>query len=304
MRQKLILVLSIIGFTIIIFVILYSLFHYRSAIEIPSISSLDKSGDLETLAIYLDQRMASIPEGEFIMGSAEYKVDERPCRQVYLDEFKLDQFEVTNVQYKRFIDAADKTPPRYWLNGSFPTGQPDYPVVGVSWADAVAYCKWVGKRLPTEGEWEKACRGPVGRIFPWGDDWDPGMANVGFFEKDQWPSSLDDGWQILQNDEADSGFPTLQPIGSYPEAVSQYGVFDLVGNASEWVADWYNWEGYSNLPLINPIGLGPPWNHSLRGSGWFDRFGQERQVAYLSRCSARNSSHSFDDPRLGFRCAQ
>jgi len=216
----------------------------------------------------------------------------------------MDRFEVTNVQYLRYLETTDAKPPRYWTGRSFPPGSVDDPVVGVSWADAKAYCEWVGKRLPTEAEWEKACRGAEGNLFPWGDQWDAVKANVGFLSVENWPASLEDGWRLLQVQGADSGFPSLQAIGSYPGGASPYGVWDLAGNASEWVSDWYNWDGYWDLPWVNPIGLGPPWNHVIRGSGWFDRSGQEDQIADLSRCSARNSSHSDDDPRLGFRCAR
>lgn len=280
------------------------LLHRNSASRITSIRSFVKAGNLKTSATVLDRQMVPIPEGEFIMGSNDGELNERPCRLIYLDAFMLDKFEVTNIQYKRFIDATNKNPPRYWTNRDFPKGQPYFPVVGVSWDDALAYCKSVGKRLPTEAEWEKACRGTDGRTYPWGNDWNPRLANVGLNQVDKWPITFDSAWQLLQMTEADSGFPSLQPIGSFPNSGSLYGIFDLVGNASEWVADWYNWNGYWDLPLVNPVGLGPSWNRSLRGSGWFDRLGQEDQVSYLSRCSTRNSSHSYDDPRLGFRCAR
>jgi len=101
-----------------------------------------------------------------------------------------------------------------------------------------------------------------------------------------------------------SEVPSPQPVGSYPEGASFYGVFNLAGNVSEWVEDWYNWEGYAGLLERNPVSLEPPWNHGLRGSAWFDRRGIEDLAADLSRCAKRNSSHSADDPRVGFRCAR
>jgi len=242
--------------------------------EIRTIRRQAASGDLVGLAHRLDQSMAVIPAGEFTMGSDENHEDERPRHQVYLDAFELDRYEVTNSQYLRFALATGTSLPRYWSDGKFPSGQADFPVVGVGWVDAYNYCKWAGKRLPTEAEWEKACKGPEGNPYPWGSDWDPSRANVGYKQINNWPSSLEDGWKLLQDDGADTGLPSLYPIGSFPQGVSINGVYDLVGNASEWVADWYNWDGYWDLPFTNPIGLGPPWNHSIRGSGWFDRRGQ------------------------------
>jgi formylglycine-generating enzyme required for sulfatase activity len=98
--------------------------------------------------------------------------------------------------------------------------------------------------------------------------------------------------------------PGLEPVGAYPDGASPFGAFDLAGNASEWVADWYNWADYASLPAENPISTGPPWNHVVRGSAWFDRRGQQGLIPDLSRCAKRNSSHSYDDPRIGFRCAK
>jgi formylglycine-generating enzyme required for sulfatase activity len=265
---------------------------------------LAASGEPATLAEVLDQQMVYIPAGEFTMGSDTAHEDERPEQQVYLDAFELDRYEVTNVQYQRFLPKSGEPAPRYWLDDMYPAGQADYPVVGVSWPQAKAYCEWAGKRLPTEAEWEKACRGSNGNIFPWGNAWAPKRANVGYAQAQNWPLRLDEGWAFLQSTAPSPDVPHLQPVGSYPEGQSAYGVLDLTGNASEWVADWYNWSGYWDMPSRNPIGTGPPWNHSIRGSGWFDRRGLEELIQDTSRCSSRNSSHSYDDPRLGFRCAR
>lgn len=272
--------------------------------EVHRMRALAASGDLDSLASALDRSVSLIPAGEFTMGSDTDHEHERPQRQVYLDAFEIDRYEVTNVQYQRFLKQTGSRAPVYWSNLDYPAGTPDYPVAGVSWENAKAYCEWQEKRLPTEAEWEKACRGTDGRLFPWGDSWEVDFANLGFSQAGTWPLSLEDGWALLASKEGGDGAPDLQPVGSYPQGASPYGVLDLAGNVSEWVADWYNWDGYWDMPRENPIGLGPPWNHSLRGSGWFDRRGQEDRIEDLSRCSSRNSSHSYDDPRTGFRCAR
>lgn len=268
----------------------------------------------QQLASILDQSMIQITPGDFLMGSDYGRDDEYPQHIVYLDGYEIDRYEVTNIQYQRFIQQTGHRVPYYWTNNQFPDGQVDYPVVGVSWEDADAYCTWAGKRLPTEAEWEKACRGTDARIYPWGDKWQPHWANVDISIRALRPVGHDEfeisvwdmAWQFLQITPAPaaSNQPGLQPVGSYPEGASPYGLLDMVGNASEWVADWYNWSDYTHMPTRNPLGLAPPWNRCLRGSAWHDPVGDAAWVQDMSRCSARSSSHAGnDDPRLGFRCA-
>jgi len=167
--------------------------------------------------------MILIPAGTFIMGrdagSEDANYDESPQREIYLDAFYIDERPLTNAEYKKFIDDTGYQVPylgypwsqKYdWHNGMYPGGMGDHPVVLVSWYDAVAYCQWAGKRLPTEAEWEKAARGTDGRLWPWGDEWDPKKA-------------------------ACCGVGDIQPAGKYKEGKSPYGCLDMAGNVWEWI---------------------------------------------------------------------
>jgi formylglycine-generating enzyme required for sulfatase activity len=271
--------------------------------EVALLRWLKDAGDLRTLADVLDRCMVKVPPGDFLMGGDDAK-DQKPVRKVYLDPFRIDRYEVTNVQYQRFLIQTGRKAPRYWMGEQFPAGQADLPVVGVSWRDASAYCRWAGKRLPTEAEWEKACRGSTGNPYPWGEEWDANRANVGLPQREEWPVTFDDAWQLLSTIHGQEGRLGLRPVGSYLTGASPYAVMDMTGNAAEWVQDWYNLSAYEELPLRNPVSTGPPWSRVLRGSAWFDRKGTTSWIHLQSRCDWRNASHSFDDPRVGFRCVQ
>jgi formylglycine-generating enzyme required for sulfatase activity len=263
------------------------------------------------LADVLDQSMALIPSGSFVRGSNTGNFNEAPEQLVYVDSFAIDRYEITNIQYSRFLSATGRKAPSYWIGGTYPGNQADYPVVGMSWRNANEYCAWAGKRLPTEAEWEKACRGPSGNIYPWGNRWDLYRANTdniartfsGSEGQAGSPTAWAYAWGLLFSTPGANDLG-LRPVGSYPKGASFYGVMDLVGNASEWVFDWYNWGDYSSLPTENPVSLEPPWNHCVRGSAWHDPASDSDQVHILSRCSTRSSAHAIADPRTGFRCAQ
>lgn len=249
------------------------------------------------------EKMAYIPAGSFIMGSDRGRADEAPAHQVTLDAFWLDRYEVTNQEYLGFLQATSTVPPRYWEDGHYPSGQELYPVVGVRWKDAQAYCEWAGKRLPTEAEWEKACRGTIGQIYPWGNSANNLQGNVSPLPEGPHPDMWEDAWVLLTT-APDRNLPALKPVGSYPRGVSPYGVYDLVGNASEWVADYYNWDGYWQVSTSNPLVVEPPWNHVVRGSAWLMPYGSLLGGYDVNRCTARSSSHGdTSDPRMGFRCA-
>lgn len=222
--------------------------------------------------------MVLIPAGEFWMGcndkvDRQCRNDEKPGRRVYLDAFYIDRFEVTNSQYERFMKGASQPAPPFWnskhLNGAA------QPVVAVSWSEAEAYCRWAGKRLPTEAEWEKAARGTDGNRYPWGDDLDSTKANY-----------------------ASKKAQRTVAVGSYAAGASPYGVHDMAGNVHEWVADWYANDYYKRAASNNPKGPDSGQRRVLRGGGW------DSSAEYV-----RSSRRDQFDPESrssisGFRCVQ
>lgn len=152
------------------------------------------------------QGMVLIPAGTFTMGSNEHSPDERPERQITLKAFYIDRFEVTNQDYQKVVSSH-----------KYPKGQDNYPAMGISWTQALRYCEAVGKRLPTEAEWEKTARGSDKRTYPWGDKFSPQMSNT---------------------KETGLGMPTR--VGYFYATPSVYGCMDMAGNAYEWVMDWYD----------------------------------------------------------------
>ena len=181
--------------------------------------------------------MRLIPAGEFEMGDhfGEGQSDERPVHTVYLDAFYMDETEVTNDRYKAFVEATGHRTPHHWDNPGR-VGQlikPHFPVVYVSWHDAMAYAKWAGKRLPTEAEWEYAARGGrIGQRYPWGNEPSHDHANYsGEAERDQWY------WPA--------------PVKRFPQ--NDYGLYDMVGNVWEWCLDEYDRDFYATSRRNNPI---------------------------------------------------
>ena len=241
--------------------------------------------------------MVLIPAGEFLMGSDDDNYDysdERPVHPVYVDAFYMDRYLVTNAQYKVFVDAnpqwrKDLIPRDYcdgdylhsWNGGSYPDGKGNHPVTGVSWYAAMAYARRVGKRLPTEAEWEKAARGGlVGMKYPWGNTIDTSMANY--------------DWNV--------GDTT--PVGHY--APNRYGLYDMSGNVWEWCFDAYYDTFYASSPRRNPVAGGQVGNNFtsvelnrvLRGGSWL-----------LSARTLRVAARGINTPPyagnlIGFRCAR
>lgn len=163
--------------------------------------------------------MVYIPGGKFVMGRDDGSSDEGPAHEVEVNPYFLDLHEVTNQEYKKFIDATGRTAPKHWKqNGSYLLAEAGFPVTHVTWDDATSYARWANKRLPTEAEWEYAARGGNREyLYPWGNQWQPGNANI---------------------DHKDRTGPVS--VGSFDKDVSPFGISDMAGNVSEWVQDFYS----------------------------------------------------------------
>lgn len=225
--------------------------------------------------------MMLVPAGEFVMGSERGDEDEAPVHRVYLNAFYIDKFEVTNARFAKYVEAIQSEPPWGFSDKETPVVHADRPVRWVSWMDAMGYCLWVGKRLPTEAEWEKAARGTDERVYPWGND-PPTPVHAVYGLKE-------------------GGAETVSVIGNHHMGQSPYGVQDMAGNLYEWVMDWYAEDFYSsfiNSPAINPRGPG-------EGTAKVQRGGSYINTPYRLRSSFRTKGDPTEqDPNVGFRCAQ
>lgn len=233
-----------------------------------------------------DTTMVLIPAGNFQMGSFDSPDgmpiygDELPDHIVYVNSFYMDPNEVTNAQYAEFMNATGHTPPLYWADARF--NAPQQPVVGVTWEDATAYCNWVGKRLPTEAEWERAARGGFGYEFPWGNTLNRDYGNFASIEgPDTWYDT--------------------SPVRSF--LPNDYGLFDMIGNVYEWCMDYYHFSYYSVSPSNNP--LAPEVldeqvaeTRSLRGGSCYDGF----FPSYLRSATRYSYYPSTVNGIVGFRC--
>jgi len=251
--------------------------------------------------------MVLIKAGYFVMGGSGRDVpdNEKPAHRVFLHDFYMDIYEVTNGEYVEFLnsvkpsdeerkgwvvirdDLETEERKKWWpteivyKEGSYRAvrGFENHPVLSVSWFGADAYCRWKGKRLPTEAEWEKAARGGVeGKAYPWGNAYPTqGVVFGRVWEDRALPA------------------PTM-PVGSY--LPNGYGLYDMAGNVSEWVYDWYDPDYYKVSPDDNPRGPGKGVNKVIRGGGWMD-----------TALNIRVSSRFYMTPKslpmnTGFRCAR
>ena len=218
-----------------------------------------------------------IPAGPFFMGSETGQDDERPIHRIELDAFYIDKYEVTVSHYGHFLHAQSPDRPFLWKQAT-EGAQGQKPVIGVDWFDATEYCEWVGRRLPTEAEWEKAARGDDQRTYPWGNEPPTrAHANAGLRT-----------W---------SGYNTLGAVGSHARGSSSYGVADLAGNVWEWIADCYDQTYYAASPGKNPRGPKTGPLRVLRGGAW----NNEAAVIRTTNRAAYAPSARRND--VGFRCA-
>lgn len=224
--------------------------------------------------------MVTIAEGPFDMGFNGIKAleDERPLHRVWLSTFSMDLHEVTTAQYAAFLAATHRPAPWQWDQVDLSV-HADRPVIGVDWHDADAYCRWTGKRLPTEAEWEKAARGTDGRLYPWGNQ-EP--------TKDLANFALGARFSYSQ---------VLMPVRSYESGKSPYGMYQMAGNVWEWVADWYGGNYYERSPALNPTGPEAGQFKVVRGGSWSDL--PKYLLTYARFKLLPDTRNSY----TGFRCA-
>jgi len=225
--------------------------------------------------------MISIPGGSFIMGTDERLSDEGPPHTVTLKGFQIDKYEVTNGQYKAFIDDTKRKSPNHFRNRTYPAGKVDHPVTYVNWMDAKAYCEWAGKRLPTDEEWEYAARGTDQRTYPWGND----------FELESGNTPL--RWQKIGK------FGDTMPVGMFPKGASPFGLLDMSGNVWEWTSSWYY--AYPGNKVFSES-YGERYK-TLKGGSWFDcsfyKCGISAPVYNRAFFAKKVKNDTF-----GFRCAK
>jgi formylglycine-generating enzyme required for sulfatase activity len=256
--------------------------------------------------------MIYVPAGEFVMGSNDREVDaalemcntyyegdcqrewfevEQPMHTVALDAFWIDRTEVTNAQYQQCVETGACKPPAssssdtratYYGDATYN----DYPVVNVNWEQANTYCEWVGGRLPTEAEWEYAARGPEGRRYPWGDEYDGTRLDS---------CDVNCGYAWAE-EQFDDGYGDTAPVGSYPEGASWCGALDLAGNAWEWVADWFG--EYIAEPQANPSGPSSGTGRAVRGDAADGTRAVSRSAARHGMSAHRTYAYA------GLRCAR
>lgn len=257
------------------------------------------------------EAMVDIPRGPFLMGSDHGEPAERPVHRVVLSAFSIDRFETTNAEFAAFVSATGyvtdsersgvgwdwggkwrEIKGANWRHPHGPAssiqGLERHPVVQVSWNDAQAYCRWRGKRLPTEAEWERAARGSGDRTYPWGNE----LPRDGTCYRASYGSD-----ECCRPNTGDGYFFTA-PVGSFPLGRSPFGVEDLAGNVWEWVEDWFDPEFYRRSPSTNPVNSTVRDRKVIRGGGWGNNpFGLRSTLRHANPPGMGLSM-------VGYRCAR
>jgi len=259
---------------------------HRQVVHVVSNAGMAEVPVLLHVRFSLEPEMVRIPAGEFLRGSKERDkralASEKPQCQIYLSEYWIGKYPVTNAQYAVSVEATGRRPPEHWEGSHPPEGKEDHPVMNVSWWDALAYCRWLAEvtgkpyRLPSEAQWEKAARGTDGRMYPWGDRWDSHRCNT-----------------------REMGKGGITPVGAYsPAGDSPYGCADMAGNVLEWVSDWYREDYYAHSSASqHPYGPASGAVKVLRGGSWSSN-------RWAARCASRyKGNRTAASPEAGFRCA-
>jgi sulfatase modifying factor 1 len=226
----------------------------------------------------MSPELVIIPAGSFLMGSDQGQENEQPVHRVWIDAFAIGKFPVTNREYKIYVEDKAAPAPPFWTEPMF--AHPEKPVVGVTWDDATAYCRWLSERLgrafrlPTEAEWERAVRGERdGALYPWGDEppWERAYSGI----------------------DSETGGP--QPVGvGEPNG---FGLYDMSEGVHEWCSDYFDYHYYRYAPEKNPQGPASGQRRASRGGSW-------RHRIKFSRCAARSSlPPGFKYSDYGFRIA-
>lgn len=221
------------------------------------------------------KRLVQIPAGPFTMGSRseDSPRNERPVHVVQMSAYYIAPMPVTNQDYREFVNCTGHAAPIHWHQDTFPTGTGRHPVTNVSWHDAQAYAQWVGARLPTEAEWEKAARGNDERLYPWGPRW------------------------IDERCNSSNVYSMLLPVDEFPAGRSPYGLWDMAGNAYEWCQDYYDEEYYHHTPSSDPEGPEGGSERVIRGGF----YGETRAGVRTTHRAA--AAENFTRETIGFRIA-
>ncbi len=257
--------------------------------------SADDQGNNKQLSVTLlskvdGKEMVLVPAGGFWMGTDKVDtedthlkigtvkplfLDQKPKQKFDVGAFYIDKYEVTNREYKKFLDETlyhDR--PSNWTGDNYPPELADRPVTNVSWGEAMAYALWAKKTLPTERQWEKAARGEDGRLYPWGNEYKKGISNMGL-----------------------EGRKDSAKVGSYPKDISPYGAMDMGGNVMEWTRSWYlpyPGSDYRNKKMGQRLKV-------LRGNG-FQKGGHYFLDAYRFVFHRTEADPDEFYENVGFRC--